>query len=175
MAQKQLQPVRISTKKPCRDLPESDKRTELKLIFHQRLAHPEQARKAQPETTVLILLTLFLIFNIGCVPLNDVSPEGLLMSLGATPNVLYVNLAYALFVITEIILILTRFGCEPVVKYAWRQLAFMFTFYLFYWLSGSMAENFVLLFATGFGLLLSEYIRLFRLTIKTCATEVKAG
>lgn len=171
MAQKQLQPAPIPTQKNNAKKPDSSQKTELKLISYRRGTHPEQKHKTQPETTALLVLTFFLIFNLGCFPLIDLSPERLLPTLGAAPNTLYVNLAFALFVITEIILMICRLDCNPVVRHAWRQLAFIFAFYGFFWFSGAMAENFILLLASGFGLLLSEYIRLLRLTVKSVGAE----
>ena len=167
MAQKQLQPVRIPTQKNNGKKQDSDQKTELKLISHRRGTHPEQNKKPQPETAALMALALFLTFNIGCLSLIDIPPERLLRILGAAPNTLYINLAYALFVITETILLLCRLGCKQVVHHAWRKLGFIFCFYVFFWFSGAITENFVLLLVTGLGLLLSEYIRLLRLTVKS--------
>jgi len=166
MARKQLQPVRIPTKKNNSPEPDEGQKSELILVSRKRGTFPGQNNQTQPETNALLVLILFLILNIGCFSLIDIAPDRLQLMLGSAPNSLYVNLAYALFVIAEIILLLSRLGSKPVGHHAWRKLGFICTFYVFFWFTGDLSGNFVLLLATGFGLLLSEYIRLLRLTIK---------
>ena len=173
MALKQLQPVRIKDQENNGSNPDNDPKAELILVSRNRGAHPDHNRKTQPETAALVALTLFLISNIICFSFSHNSPDQILLKLGPAPKSLYVCLAYAFFVITEIVLLICRLGCKHVPHHAWRKLGFLLAFHLFFWLSGTMQENFVLLLATGSGLLFSEYIRLLRLTIKAVAATAQ--
>jgi hypothetical protein len=169
MAQKQPQPVPIPTKNNPVKRRNTGQKTVLKLISHQRIAK----QKALSETPVLLALSLFLLTNIGFLLLIDISPERLLRALGAAPDLFYLDLVYALFLFSEILLIISRLEDKPVACYAWRQLAFSLAFYAFFWLTGALAENLVLLLASGLGLLLSEYFRLLRLKIKGIDTSAE--
>lgn len=166
MAQKRLQPVPVPTGKSNAKKPDNGEKTELRLVSRHRGGQPQDKGNSHPETIALLMLILFLLLNVGGLMFDAISPDRLRLAFGELPDPLYLNLAYAVYVVTEAGLIISRLSCKPLARYACRQLTFLTAFYLFVWFSGAMEEHLLMLLVTGVGLLFGEYARLLHISVK---------
>ena len=97
---------------------------------------------------------LFLLVSLGAYACLDSNlflqaPENLRQLLGTPPPAFLIDLALATYLVSALILSLTRIakGTRPAQN--WSQLGYRCIFYLFYSFSGSLAAHFSLVFGIG--------------------------
>lgn len=90
-------------------------------------------------------------------------PPSVQTILGAAPSVNLIHLALTAYLLSALMLSITR-HFQKTEKYAgWGQIGFMLPFYFFYWYAGTLSDNFVIITASGVALLMIEQIRLYHL------------
>jgi hypothetical protein len=127
-----------------------------KAIPKREWRHYQNATEKQqiklPGHAELIWLVVFLLLSIIVLSgLNQhPAPNAELSAvLGMSPPLLWINVAFFGYVLSEFILILCRTRKTDSSRYALRQLLNMTGFYLFYWYAGVLPEHFSFLLIVG--------------------------
>ena len=97
-------------------------------------------------------LVAFLLLSIITLSLATSYPEPsekLHSLLGNAPPALYLNIALAIYIISEFFYILLRSGQDGSRKFALKQLGFYSGFYFFFWYAGMLQQHFMLLAISG--------------------------
>lgn len=149
--------------------------TESVPFFHRYKDRPTVPRPNQPETRTLALIIAFILVNIGLLTLISQMPvptQQFQQMLGHTPPVSYIRNATAIFIGTEVILILCRCRQHLSARHACKQFFFFSLFALFFWTAGALEQNHLPLFLAGTTLLTGEYLRLLKISLSQKATLI---
>ena len=167
MAHNRLQPAIVTNKKSNAKQRDFCEKTEL--IFCKSQNHDKEADIKHPETWALFILVAFLLLNLGCFILLESRPhpgQQLTQLLGPVPQVLFINIACALFLFTELIQLLCRDTGKVIATQALKQFLFLTSFYFFFWTAGALQQSINVLLFSGMGLIGGEYFRLLRIARK---------
>lgn len=108
------------------------------------------------SSTGLWILALFTLLSMGAFHNFDFLPplsESIRVFLGAGPPVKYINWALVIYGFSAIILILTQMASDKKPHGALAHFGYLGAFYLFYYFSAGLSENFWAIFAVGLTIL----------------------
>ena len=106
------------------------------------------SRRSLWELTLFLLISI-LAFRFQAFDLFAAVSEPVRQILGTPPPAMLINVALATYLLSAVIMVLTRManGGRPVQK--WAHLGYRTVFYLFYCFSGTLSTHFVAVFAIG--------------------------
>jgi hypothetical protein len=115
------------------------------------------------------MLLLFLLLSVAAWTVRDSGPaaalpEALVAWLGAPPPLALIDAAFAIYLVSALILLPARLG-TPGSYRPWSQLGYRATFYLIYLASTALAERFMFVLVAGIVLYGMEQLCLWGLTL----------
>lgn len=130
----------------------------------QHIPYLETERKklTPPCPCQLCGLVAFLVLSISTFTLTTAFPvpsDYLRNLLGQAPPEFYLNLALAVYIVSEFFYIILRSGHDGSRKFALKQLLFFSAFYLFFWYAEMLQAHFTLLAVSGILLQTMESFR----------------
>ena len=112
----------------------------------------EKSRFSLPTSKELKPVVTFLLFSVAVLFGLDLAPapsENLRSILGISPPLMWINIAFACYLVSELMLIFCRIRKQNNDRYAIKQLFFLGTFFLFYWYAGTLPQLLQLLVIYG--------------------------
>lgn len=122
----------------------------------------EQKKISPPCSYQLCGLIAFLLLSILTFSLASIHPapsEQLRTLLGQAPPELYLNIACAVYIVSEVFYIILRGAQNGSRQYSVKQLMFFSGFFLFFWYAEMLQAHFVLLTVSGIILQVMESFR----------------
>jgi len=136
----------------------------------------EKNKITPPCACHLCGLVAFLVLSILTFSLAAKYPaptDQLRSLLGQAPPELYLNIALAVYIISELFYIILRSGQDGSRKFAIKQLLFFSAFYIFFWYAEMLQAHFNLLAVSGIILQIMESFRRAH-SCKTAKAETEA-
>lgn len=160
MAPRQLDPANLSAKPDNVKKLNSREKAISNLPWQQ--IQPERNKITPPCACHLCGLVAFLVLSILTFSLAAKYPaptDQLHNLLGHAPPELYLNIALAVYIVSEVFYIILRSGQDGSRKFAIKQLLFFSAFYIFFWYAEMLQAHFILLAVSGIILQIMESFR----------------
>jgi hypothetical protein len=118
-----------------------------------------QSRRGLWEILLFIIISIFALALLDYNPIQRI-PELLVDIFGSSPSPILVHIVLIVSTLSELIVIISRIHFCSKPKKIWSHAIFRSSFYILYFLTGSLSENFVLVLISGLVILGLEQLNL---------------
>jgi len=153
---------------PSADIPSSEQRQQK--IQARILSLKKQIRFSKWWTALFFLISLGAAVNFRFLP--PIS-ENVRQFLGISPSSTLISVALIVYAFSALILILGRMNTASVHFHGWSHIGYLSAFYLFYYYSSTLRDNFWAVFIAGLTILSLENYRVWSVCSETIKKEEK--